>query len=141
MMKNMKNEIKNILVSVLLCLTLIFAYSWILEDGGSDEKVDALKRELEELSLKKKESDRIKDSLRSETDRLESQGKRLESDISRLESEIRDAIARANQSAKNLDRINKELAETRRKIEEFKKNPPNRTGDDLINSIKIKTKK
>lgn len=140
-MKNMKNEIKNILVSVLLCLTLIFAYSWILEDGGSDEKVDALKRELEELSLKKKESDRIKDSLRSETDRLESQGKRLESDISRLESEIRDAIARANQSAKNLDRINKELAETRRKIEEFKKNPPNRTGDDLINSIKIKTKK
>lgn len=141
MMKNMKNELKNILVSVLLCLTLIFAYSWVLEDGGSDEKVDALKRELEELSLKKKESDRIKDSLRSETDRLESQGKRLESDISRLESEIRDAIARANQSAKNLDRINKELAETRRKIEEFKKNPPNRTGDDLINSIKIKTKK
>lgn len=140
-MKNMKNELKNILVSVLLCLTLIFAYSWVLEDGGSDEKVDALKRELEELSLKKKESDRIKDSLRSETDRLESQGKRLESDISRLESEIRDAIARANQSAKNLDRINKELAETRRKIEEFKKNPPNRTGDDLINSIKIKTKK
>ena len=141
MIKNMKNELKNILVTVLLCLTLIFAYSWILEDGGSDEKVDALKRELEELSLKKKESDRIKDSLRSETDRLESQGKRLESDISRLESEIRDAIARANQSAKNLDRINKELAETRRKIEEFKKNPPNRTGDDLINSIKIKTKK
>jgi septal ring factor EnvC (AmiA/AmiB activator) len=141
MIKNMKNELKNILVSVLLCLTLIFAYSWILEDGGSGERVDTMTRELEELSLKKKESDRIIDSLGIEADRLNSQEQRLKSDISRLESEIRDAIARANQSAKNLDRINKELAETRKKIEEFKKNPPNRTGDDLINSIKIKTKK
>ena len=137
----MKNELKNILVSVLLCLTLIFAYSWIMEDGGSGERVDTMTRELEELSLKKKESDRIIDSLGIEADRLNSQEQRLKSDISRLESEIRDAIARANQSAKNLDRINKELAETRKKIEEFKKNPPNRTGDDLINSIKIKTKK
>ena len=141
MIKNMKNELKNILVSVLLCLTLIFAYSWIMEDGGSGERVDTMTRELEELSLKKKESDRIIDSLGIEADRLNSQEQRLKSDISRLESEIRDAIARANQSAKNLDRINKELAETRKKIEEFKKNPPNRTGDDLINSIKIKTKK
>ena len=40
-----------------------------------------------------------------------------------------------------LDKIMKSLAETRRKIEELKKNPPNITGNDLINSIKIKTKK
>ena len=141
MVKNMKNELKNILVSVLPCMTLIFAYSWVFDDDGAEEKVNAMKRELEELSLKKKESDRIIDSLGIEADRLKSQEQRFKSDISRLESEIRDAISRANLSAKNLDRIKKELAETRRKIEEFKKNPPNRTGDDLINSIKIKTKK
>jgi hypothetical protein len=37
--------------------------------------------------------------------------------------------------------MKKDLEQTKQKIEEFKKNPPNRTGDDLLNSIKNKTQK
>jgi len=37
--------------------------------------------------------------------------------------------------------MRKELEETRKKIEEIKNNPPNRTGDALLESLKNKTKR
>jgi F0F1-type ATP synthase membrane subunit b/b' len=53
-------------------------------------------------------------------------------------------IVKAEKEAKNsnakFSKIKKELSETREKIEEYKKNPPNRTGESLLESIKNKTK-
>jgi hypothetical protein len=40
-----------------------------------------------------------------------------------------------------LDKMRKEMEETKNQITELRKNPPNRTGDDLLNSLKMKTLK
>ena len=65
----------------------------------------------------------------------------LQQKIDRLEIEIFQSKQNANRSQGELNRLRQKLAETRRRIKDLKDNPPNRTGDDLLNSIKIKTMK
>jgi hypothetical protein len=138
----MKLDIKSILILVLLGFSLFFGYSWYFRgDSGYKER-------LKQLEIRNKIIEHQKDSIsevlvKKEMDfiKLKESESILESEIASLEMDILNARRNANKSKFELDKIMKSLAETRRKIEELKKNPPNRTGNDLINSIKIKTKK
>jgi uncharacterized coiled-coil DUF342 family protein len=70
---------------------------------------------------------------------LRKQDSLLKIKISDQELEIQKFKTKANASKEQLNKLLKEMEETRNKIQELKNNPTNRTGQDLINSLKIKT--
>ena len=137
----MKLDIKSILILILLGFTLIFGYKWYFStDGEIGEKLDQLQERYDEIELKKQESNKRLEDNSFIIDSLMLVDSLNGEKIALLEFNIREAEDKATESADNLSRRKRELADTRKKIEELKKNPPNRTGDDLLNSIKNKTK-
>ena len=137
----MKLDIKSIIILILLGLTLIFGYKWYFDgDGGIDEKLNQLQEKYEIIELEKAESDR----------RLVDNGLVIDSlllvdilyvkKIKSLEFNVKTAEYNANRSYDELGEIKRELSETKKKIDELKNDLPNRVGDDLLNSIKNKTK-
>ena len=136
----MKLDLKSILILVLLLTTLIFGYKWFYSnDSASKERVKQLELEFKELEKKKLANNLEIDSLKNAFNLLKLEDARLKEELVKLENEARLAEITAAQSKEKLAKLRAELAETRRKIEEFKKNPPNRTGDVLIQSLKNKT--
>lgn len=138
----MKFDIKTIIILVLLGFSLLFGYKWFFSaDPSLKKRLKEIETEYNDLEQKKKESDRKIKQLENEYTILESKDKQLQDQVIKLESDIKLAEQTAAKSKSNLDKIKKDLAETKHKIEDFKNNPPNRTGDDLLNSIKNKTQK
>jgi chromosome segregation ATPase len=137
----MKNY-KNIIILVLLIGCLIFGYiSLFRGDKLYEHKVKELQKE--NLILCKK-----RDSLGSEINILELQFSNLKSkeeelinDINQRDLEIAKSKEKANKSRSELEKFKREMQETRNKIDSLKAHPANRTGDDLLNSIKLKTQK
>lgn len=137
---NTKLDIKSWLILILLGFALIFGYKWYF--SGPDNK-DEIKALLEQNKVIQKERDSLKTArviLENDFNNLRMNDSLKASEIARLDKSISIMQEEVNRSRRDFDKIRKELEETRKKIEEFKKNPPNRTGDDLINSLKNKTK-
>jgi chromosome segregation ATPase len=136
-----KLDIKSIIIIALLGFCLFFGYSWLFNDNsGYKEKVKQLEKEYKELEKNKKAVDIDIKVIREKYDSLDVIDKKLKSDIIKLESEIKKAETEASKSKTKFLELKKELSVTRQKIEDFKKNPPNRTGDALLESLKNKTK-
>ena len=136
----MKLDLKSILILVLLLTTLIFGYKWFYSNGSaSKERIKQLELEFKELEKKKLANILEIDSLKNVFNLLKLEDARLKEELIKLENEARLAEITAAQSKQRFAELQAQLAETRRKIEEFKKNPPNRTGDALLQSLKNKT--
>ena len=136
----MKLDIKSILILVLLGFSLIFFYMWYFR--GSDNYKDDLKKlkqENKELHEKRDSIQLHLNSLNDSFNELRKQDSLLKVKISDQELEIQKFKTKANASKEQLNKLLKEMEETRNKIQELKNSPPNRTGQDLINSLKIKT--
>ena len=57
-----------------------------------------------------------------------------------MENGVKIAEADASKSKANLNKLRAELEKTKKSIDDLKNNPTNRTGDDLLESLKNKTK-
>lgn len=137
----MKLDIKSILILILLGFTLIFGYKWYFSgDGEIEEKLNQLQEQYDAIELEKQKSNKRLEDNALVIDSLMLADSLNNEKIALLEFNVREAEDEANESAGKLSKMKKELADTRRKIKELKENPPNRTGDDLLNSIKNKTK-
>lgn len=137
----MKLDFKSILILVLLGCTLIFGYMWFFRgDDGSKEQLKQLQEEYKEIEKQKKESDKRLIEYNEQLDSLLNVDKINKEKLLELEANVLEAENRANESESKFKDLQAQLKETRDKIKEFKNNPPNRTGDDLLNSIKNKTK-
>ena len=137
----MKYDIKTIIILVLLGFTIILGYKWYFSgDDVSKEKVKQLERENKKLESDKKNSDIEINKWKVKFTDLDITDKKLKLEVSKSIKDAKDALIKANKSKLDLDNLQKRLNETRRKIEEFEKNPPNRTGDALLESIKNRTK-
>ena len=137
----MKFDIKNTIILILLIVSLLFGYKWFIEsDSGSKERVKQLEKEFTELENKKKLTDLEINKWKSKFDTLQKEGDILKQENIKLEAETKKAEQEASKSKSNLDKLRLEMIETKNKIEKLKKNPIKRTGDDLLQSIKNKTK-
>jgi septal ring factor EnvC (AmiA/AmiB activator) len=137
----MKLDIKSILILVLLAGCLIFGYMWYFKSDNVKSELKELRADNERI---KKERDSINIHLRAlevNFTKLKQNEKFLQQKINDLELEIERSKQKANKSQAELNKLRLRLEETRRKIKELKNNPPNRTDDDLLNSLKIKTMK
>lgn len=137
----MKLDIKSILILILLGLTLLFGFKWFWSgDKASKERVKQLEAQFKELEAQKKAVDLEIITWRAKSDSLRQLDIKLQSEITKQELLTKKAELEANKSKANLDKMRQDLAETQHKIEEIKNNPPNRTGDALLESLKNKTK-
>ena len=136
-----KDKLYLILISILLLTALIFGYKWFYSgNSASKERVKQLETEFKELEEKKKASDARIKYWETNFATLQAKSDSLKAEIDALERQTKAAEAEAKKSKARFEELSKELAKTRHNIEEFKKNPPNRTGDLLLESLKNKTK-
>jgi len=137
----MKLDIKTIFIILLLGLTLLFGFKWFLSgDKASKERVKQLEQEFKDLENQKKLVDLEITTWRAKSDSLRQLDVKLQAELVRQEAETKKAEIEAQKSKANLDKLRRDIAETQQKIEDFKNNPPNRTGDALLESLKNKTK-
>ena len=138
-MKDLK-DLKNILIGILLICTIIFGYkTFFTSDKLYKEKLKQLEAANKLLQAERAAIDLKIDSLKSEYDKLKAHEQKLANDIANRDAEIAKDKAAAAKSQAELNKFKHEMAETQRKIEDIKEHPANRTGDDLLNSLKLKT--
>jgi len=134
-------DIKNWIIFILLGLTLIFGYITLTKDDSDyKRKVEILKEDNTRLLNENSKIDGRIDSLRVEYINLQKKDSLLNIEISKRDIQIANALASSKKSKEELEKIKANIAETQRKIKELKANPFKRTGDDLLNSLKLKTK-
>lgn len=133
-------DIKSWLILILLGFGLFFFYMWYFRGPSNKGDINKLKRDIEIIqkerdSLKVSRSIMVRDfsKLRQKdsTDMIE---------IYRLDIVISNMKDQANKDKSNFLKLKKDLDDTRKKIDELKKTPSNRSGDDLLNSLKNKAK-
>lgn len=137
----MKVDFKSILVLILLGFALFFGYKWYFTDNSDYKKrIKELKEQYQILEDEKNKNNLIIERYKVELDSIMIQDSLNLIRISELEVKVFDSEQKAKNSKKQFLKLQNQLEETRKKIEDFKKNPPNRTGDSLLESIKNKTK-
>ena len=137
----MKLDFTKILILFLLVSTIGFGLTWYF--GGFDaskERVKQLEQEFKELESQKKLVDLEIATWVAKSDSLRKIDIKLQAELAKQEAQTKKAEIESNKSKANLDKLRKEMEETQHKIDEFKKSPPNRTGDALLESLKNKTK-
>lgn len=138
----MKLDLKSILILIFFGLSILFGYKWYFSgDKASKERVKQLEKEFNDLEKQKKLVDLEILSWQAKSDSLRNVDDRLKSELAKQEKLTKEAEMEVKKSKANLDKIKKDLEETKKKIEEIRNNPPNRTGDALLESLKNKTKR
>lgn len=137
----MKLDIKSILILVLLTFTIIFGYKWYFTDNSAyKEKITQLQKKYDEIEKRKKESDHRLVEYENQLDHLLKMDLLSTEKINKLENEILISEKEANRYNIKFKELRDELLKNNKKIEEFIKNPPTKSDDDLLESIKNKTK-
>jgi chromosome segregation ATPase len=146
----MKRETKKVLLSdprniiILVLLLGVFLFGGIVFFGGDSsykKELKELQKENKALQAQRDSIDRVIAGLEVDYKKLLQKEAALLADIAKRDADIAAAKAAANRSRAELDRLKKELEKTREEIKKHETNPANRTGDDLLNSLKLKTGK
>lgn len=136
-----KVDLKTVLIIVLFLLALLFGFMWFFSKNNKAQgKIDKLTDDnarLEEMN--KKISEEI-NAYKVKCDSLSLIDKKYSKEYVILEKQNTILVNKSNAAEKELDRLQNKLYKNRQEIEYLKKHPSNRTGDELINSLKIKTK-
>lgn len=137
---NIKLDIKSIVILILLGFSIIFFGMWFFKGSGTKSEIKKLQDEIKSIEL-------VRDSLKGANTKLsiafndlgqiiierDKKIAQIESDLVRTKQDLTVANIKVSQNQKA-------LAETKKKIEELRKNPINREDDALINSLKEKLK-
>jgi len=137
----MKN-IKDLAIVIFAILTIIFAGTTFF-GGGSKYKyqIEELQKANKKLEIQRDSIIDAGKAIQHRIDSLTLIEKRLTGIIADKDLEIIKAKSNAQKSKAELDTMRSKLEKIRKQIQEAKKNPPNREGQDLINSLKIKTQR
>ena len=137
----MKLDIKSIIILVLLAVSLIFGLMWFWKsDDVAKNNIKQLKNEMKELEAQKVIIEKNIEVWHFKFDSLEIISNDLYNKNLKLEQMVLKAEENARKSKVELIKVKSRVDIKKGKIEEFKRNPSDRTGDDLLNSIKNKTK-
>jgi peptidoglycan hydrolase CwlO-like protein len=133
---------KNIAI-IILSLILIggFVYFTQFSTKKYEEKILELEAKRVVLIQERDSLDAVADSLHGEYVRLRELDEKAEKEIQKKDRLIADLKSRSARSQQNLDQLKQGMRETQEKIESVKRNPANRTGEDLLESLKNKTQR
>lgn len=133
---------KNIAI-VILALIIIAMAGFILLKGDSayKKKVEELQAENSVLHFQRDSINSIIADLEKDYKEIEKRKSYLASEVNRRSAEAAKQKEEADCARTELQGMKTELEKTRESINDRAKKPANRTGSDLINSLKIKTGK
>lgn len=138
----MNFDIKNIIIIILIFTSLLFAWKWNKSENYTyKEEINKLKKENEIINKRRDSLLREREILISKNTIIENKNKNILLKISDLEKELIIQKSKAKSSKDDLENLIKMLNDTRKKIENIKKYPPNRKDEYLLNSLKIKSNK
>jgi hypothetical protein len=138
----MKIDLKSALILILLFSTLFFFFKWYSSDNSEYKKqIDLLKQENKKIIKMRDSINDVISELQERNLALEQRALLIIEENMKLNRELQYEKNKANKSKEELLKLLKEIAETKKKIEELKKNPPNRKEDELLNSLKKKLQK
>lgn len=129
--------VKMIVYVVVPIVILIFGYSVFYRDTSSELK--KLKDEYSKLDSAKKQADVEIFKWKNKSDSLLKIDNELSTKVTALEVKANRAEEESNKSKENLNKIKINLSKSRDNIKKLEETPFNRTGDDLITSLKNKT--
>jgi peptidoglycan hydrolase CwlO-like protein len=137
-------NIRNMLIIAVIVVLGAFGYKWFggygLKFGESEKRVKELETQFNDLQKQKDSSDQKIVQWHSKFDSIRGEDVRLKSEVSRLHKETTQAEIVAAKSKLQLDSARAKSEQLKSRIIEVEKNPANRTGDDLIQSLKNKLK-
>lgn len=137
----MKLDIKTIIILALILFCTISSYYWLIKgDTESKEKLKEYETEFKKLEKIKDSLDISISNLKIKYKELDKQEDLLEEQNLVLSKRASKAEADAKHSKKDLEELLKKQKKTLEEIEKLKKNPIKREGDDLLESLKNKTK-
>ena len=137
----MNYDIKNILIIIFFGCTLFFGYSWYFKgDDGSAERAKALETQFVQLKIGKEKSDKKIIELKSKFDIIRKEDAILKSRVVELSAKTASAELAAAKSKAELESSRRKINKIRESIHSIEKTPVNRTGADLIQSLKTKLK-
>lgn len=131
---------KNIaIISVLLLVSLFLSTHFFLKNRSSEDIIEKLEMERSILAAERDSLDAASDSIHREYERLTELDAKMSEEIRKKDLAIQELKNKSSNSQLNLEKNQKEMKETQEKINDLKKNPANRTGEDLLRSLREKT--
>jgi len=130
--------LKTWIIAILLAI-ILFAGIFLKFESEYKKTINDLKKRNEILQSKNQQIDRRLDNLWIEYSILQKRDSSLRLEIKKRDIKISEALLSAKKSQIELEKTRNAILLTRKKIEDFRKNPSNRIDDDLLNSIKLKT--
>lgn len=135
-------DIKNLIILILLIFSLVFGYIWFWGGGKTyRDKIKNLEKTRLELVKERTKLEQQVDSLKIINELLIKNDEKLKVDIEKKDEEIRKLNKKFERSIIEFNDLKQKIKDTQIKIEEIKKNPIKRTGENLLNSLKNKTEK
>jgi peptidoglycan hydrolase CwlO-like protein len=131
---------KQILIMLLLVIILFF----IAKSCNSDsvlykENLKEFATNNDKLDKKIKISDSLFSILQKDYFALQKKDSALNAQIAILDDEVERRTSEAKKTQEILFSLQRQINNTRKQIDSIKRNPPNRTEGDLLNSLKMKT--
>lgn len=140
---NIQFDSKSILIIFFLCLSLFFGYKWYFSIGDRKE----YKNKVEQLEIDNKKIREVRDSLQTAFLDLQQQyqdiveaDSLLSQEVIDLRQKVIDSKNRADRTNRELNKLKLELEKINEKIRELENNPPDKTEEELIESLKNKLK-
>ena len=137
-------NVRNLLIIAVIITIGAFAYKWFdgfgLKFGESEQRVNELDAKYKKLQAAKDSSDKKIVVWRSKYDSLRGEGARLKGEVDKFHRESVAAQITAAKSKAQLDSAKVRSERLKAKIVQMEQSPANRTGDELIQSLKNKLK-
>ena len=138
----MKFDLKNILILILIIISSFSVWKWLtkVDDTKSKERIKELENEFHKLEIRKDSVDNNIKTLELEFEKLEVKDSLLVEENKKLSKEAKQAELESKIWKTKLQTSQKQQEETRSRIKQLGKNPIKREGNDLLESLKNKTK-
>lgn len=136
----MKLDIKSWVIVGLVAACILFSCMWFFSGSGNRRDIKQLKKENKELQFERDSLRIVRVKLQDKVKILEDMSADKDKKIAELDTKLTILNYDLNNTKKGFYQIQKELKEALQKVNDLKRNPPNRTGDDLLESLKNKTK-
>lgn len=132
-------KLEHYIIIVLLVFCTFFGLKWFWSGNDEDKKrLEELEQQYEKLEKEKKSIDADIANWKTKYQLKDAEDKKKALEVAQAKKEAKLAIEKANKSKAELDNLKGELNKTRKDIEDFKKNPPQLTDEQLLESLNKK---
>jgi cell division protein FtsB len=128
--------------SLIVCvgLLLILCVYFFVQSSGYKKDLKKLHKENDSLEVSQRLLESNISKLKNEAKVYEANIKNYEAKIQKAEKQLKQKDIEISNKKKDLDKSKKEYEKTKKEIEKLEDTPIKRTGSELLNSIKEKTK-